>query len=61
MAHEWKRHVVTDDGAERAVQNIITHIEVLLTDEQKAEINWHPDQSVSLAIMRIINLLDGRI
>jgi len=54
-AEVW-RHIETEDGDTLlALSNIICHLNTLLTDEQKIAINWHPEQSVSLAIMRIIS------
>lgn len=47
-------HIEAAGSADAAVLNIVTHLNILLTDEQKAKINWHPEQSVSLAVMRII-------
>lgn len=44
-----------DSGSpEGCIKNIETHIDVLLSDEDKEAINWHPRQSVQLAVMRII-------
>jgi hypothetical protein len=40
--------------ADLTVRNIVCHLNFLLTDEQKVKINWHPAQSVSLAVMRLI-------
>lgn len=49
-----QRHVSAEGGSWRlAIQNIVCHLD-LMTDEQKAAINWHPGQSVSLAVMRLI-------
>jgi hypothetical protein len=41
-----------------ALSNIICHLNTLLTDEQKAAINWHSEQSVSLAVMRVLSDLN---
>lgn len=49
-------HIDAEGGdAMLAIRNIVCHLNMLLTDEQKAAINWHPQQSVSLAVMRVIS------
>lgn len=49
-----QKHVKADGGSYKlAIQNIVCHLD-LMTDEQKAAVNWHPEQSVSLAVMRLI-------
>lgn len=50
-----QRHYVAAGGPEQCVRNIVTHLETLLSDEQKAAINWHDTQSADLAVMRIIS------
>lgn len=54
-----REHHIAVEGydANLAISNIICHLDTLLTDDEKASINWHPHQSVSLAIMRIIDKL----
>lgn len=50
------KHVAVEGGSYRlAIRNIVCHLD-LMTDEQKAAINWHPGQSVSLAVMRLIDI-----
>lgn len=53
LRERWR----VDGSAENCVRNIVGHLDYLLTDEQKARINWHPEQSVSLAVMRVIDLI----
>jgi hypothetical protein len=51
LAKRW----AVDGSAENCVRNIVCHLNVLLTDEMKEEINWHDQQSVSLAVMRALD------
>lgn len=54
----FQKHVAAEGGSYKlAIRNIVCHLDVLLTDAQKAAINWHPEQSVSLAVMRLTTLL----
>lgn len=54
--NNWLRHVEAEGRSrDLCVRNIITHLDAALTDAQKDEINWHPDQSVSVAVLRIID------
>jgi cell wall assembly regulator SMI1 len=46
-----------DGSPEKALQNIECHIRVLLPDDLKEAINWHDDQNIALAVMRIIDEL----
>jgi len=50
-----RRHTASAGGYAGCVHNIITHLNVLLTDAQKRAINWHDGQSVDLAVMRVID------
>lgn len=52
-------HLRLEGGdADLAISNIVHHLDYLLTDQQKAQINWHDEQSVALAVMRIISDLN---
>ena len=56
-----QKHVDAEGGSYRlAIQNIVCHLDTCLSDEQKAAINWHNGQSVSLAVMRLIADLAGK-
>jgi hypothetical protein len=41
------------------VHGIATHVDVLLTDKQKDDINWHETQDVGIAVMRVLGLLEA--
>lgn len=56
LKHRWE----ADGSAEDAIRNIVCHIDVLLSDDQKAAINWHDRQNAALAVMRIIGWLSGK-
>ena len=53
-------HIAADGGSPKlTVQNILCHLDTM-TDEQKAAVNWHAGQSVSLAVMRLIAIDEYR-
>jgi hypothetical protein len=52
---EVRAHVEADGGTYECVVNIMTHLNVLLTEEQRMALNWHPTQSISLVVMRMID------
>jgi hypothetical protein len=52
------RRWTIDGSAENCVRNIVCHLDVLLTEKQKQEINWHDQQSASKAVMRVLGLLN---
>lgn len=56
-ARELERRWSVDGSAEHCVRNIVCHLNMLLTDEEKEAINWHPEQSASLAVMRVLGWL----
>lgn len=56
----YQKHVDAEGGSFKlAIRNIVCHLD-MMTDEQKAAINWHPEQSVSLAVMRLIAIDEYR-
>ncbi len=55
-----QKHVKAEGGSyQLAIRNIVCHLD-LMTDEQKAAINWHPEQSVSVAVLRLISIDEFR-
>lgn len=54
---ELKQRWAADGGAENAIKNIVCHLDYFLTENQKAAINWHPEQNAALAVMRVLDLL----
>ena len=49
------RHYEASGSPLQEVINCSVHLDFLLTDEQKRLINWHAEQSLQLAVMRIIS------
>jgi hypothetical protein len=53
-AQSMRRHWAAAGSPEKCVANIVTHLNALLSDDEKAKLNWHDRQSVDLVVMRLI-------